>query len=351
MIRGLLSILIFVVLLSGCENPEPVYNRQFLAFGTVTNISIIGVSHQRAEQAADIIENDFKTMHNIWHAWNPGPLNRTNQLLEEGEIFSAPPSLLPLFKRAKELAIQSDHLFNPTIGKLLKVWGFQGLARRQCTLIPDKSTIETLVKANPTVEDISLEDFKMQSHNSAVQLDFGAIGKGFGIDLVVDHLKEIGIKNAIVNSGGDLRAIGSREDNPWRIAIRSPSGTGVIGFIESSDNSSIFTSGNYERNFSVDDKLYHHILDPRTGYPADKSVAVTVIHDSATTADAAATALFIAGPDEWPRIAAQMGVNSVLLVDNKGVLHMSPEMEKRVRLLNNKAEIRVQQIPDINTQD
>lgn len=339
--------LLFILLISGCERADPVYNRQFLTFGTMTNISIIGVSHKKAERAADIIEQDFQIMHDTWHAWDPGPLMRTNQLLTQSDYFAAPPSLFPLYQQAKKLAIASDNLFNPTIGKLLKAWGFQGSKHKKCSKIPSEDTIKTLVAANPEISDISTNDYYMYSRNPSVQLDFGAIGKGYGIDLAIQHLREIGIHNAIVNSGGDLRAIGSREGQPWRIAIRSPSGSGVIGFIESVDDSSIFTSGNYERNFISKGKLYHHIIDPRTGFPAEGSQAVTVIHDNATTADAASTALFIAGPDDWPRIAARMGIKSVLLIDKKGVFHMSPEMKKRVRLLDEDAQIQIRTIPEI----
>jgi len=336
---------LFIATLTGCEKADPVYNRQFLSFGTITNISIIGVSHHKASLAADILEEDFQTMHNTWHAWNPGPLKRTNDLLVSGESFSAPPSLIPLFNKAKALSNASNGLFNPTIGNLLQLWGFQGKKDGQCTKPPSEEKIKQLVSQNPSVNDIILNGISIQSKNPAVKLDFGAIGKGYGIDLAIQHLKEIGIENAIINAGGDMRAIGSRQGQPWRIAIRSPSGSGIIGFIESSDDSSIFTSGNYERNFTHKGNLYHHIIDPRTGYPAKHSVAVTVIHKNATTADAAATALFVAGPDDWPQIAANMGIEHVLLIDEAGLIQMTPKMSKRVHLLNPNAQIKIKNIP------
>jgi thiamine biosynthesis lipoprotein len=165
-----------------------------------------------------------------------------------------------------------------------------------------------------------------------VQLDFGAVGKGYGVDLAIDRLKSMGISNAIVNAGGDLRAIGSRAGNPWRIAIRDPDGGGIFALLSVTGDESVFTSGNYERNFTWEGKLYSHIIDPRTGYPAQGTASVTVIHSNATTADAAATALFVAGPKNWHRIAKQMGIKYVLLIDEQGVAYMNPAMRDRIKL-------------------
>jgi thiamine biosynthesis lipoprotein len=100
--------------------------------------------------------------------------------------------------------------------------------------------------------------------------------------------------------------------------------------VETDEDESVFTSGNYERFFEYQGTRYHHIIDPRDGYPAKDSVSVTVIHKNATTADAAATALFVAGPKLWQKIAAHMGVTQVMLIDDKLTFYMTPEMAKRI---------------------
>jgi thiamine biosynthesis lipoprotein len=334
------TLLIATLLLGSCERNQPVYNSRFLAFGTLTDISIVGVPRERAEAAVAALEEDFTIMHKAWHAWAPGPLTRTNMLLSEQVRFSVPPSVLPLLKISKQLSRQSDHLFNPAVGRLIKLWGFQHDSFDN-NHPPGREDLTDLLNANPTMDDIDIDGIHAQSRNPAIQLDFGAIGKGYGIDLAIEHLKEMGINNAIVNSGGDLRAIGSRSGHPWRIAIRSPSGSGTIGFLYISGDESVFTSGNYERNYLWKGKLYHHIIDPRTGYPAEGTRSVTVIHDSATVADAAATALFVAGPGDWHQIAQQMGVKYVLLIDANNIIHMNPAMQKRVHLMDKSLNIRL----------
>lgn len=330
---------LLILALMGCDNAPGVVQTRFLAFGTLVDLTIAGVSKQDAEKAAKILEQDFQQMHHAWHAWDPGPLGRINRLIREGERrFSAPPSIMPLIELGTRLSIQSDRLFNPAIGNLVNAWGFHS-SDPEGHRPPDPKQISELLKQNPQMTDLSLEGIELHSRNPSVKLDFGAFGKGYGIDLAIAHLRELGIENAIINAGGDLRAIGSKNGQPWRIGIRHPSGTGVLATLDIQGDESVFTSGDYERNFEWQGERYHHIIDPRTGHPAEGTRSITVIHHNAATADAAATALFIAGPGGWYKIAQQMGISQVLLVDDKGNLHMNPAMQKRLQFLESTGNI------------
>ena len=338
--RAWLPLLALALLAVGCRQERQVHNHRFLAFGTLLDLSISGVDREAAQRAARTLEQDFAFMHQAWHAWDPGPLGRVNRLLPTGEPFAAPPSVLPLIELGQKYAAQSDDLFNPAIGKLVQLWGFHNDAP-EGRPPPPAEVIEALVKAAPRMADLELDGIMLRGRNRSLQLDFGAFGKGYGIDLAIAHLREMGIENAIVNAGGDLRAIGDRAGNPWRIAIRRPDGQGVFAVIEVSGDESVFTSGDYERNFQYGGKNYHHIIDPRTGYPAEGAHSVTVLYSDAVTADAAATALFVAGPEGWQQMARNMGQRYVLLVDEAGTAHMTPLMAERVRFLDQAPEIRL----------
>ena len=109
---------------------------------------------------------------------------------------------------------------------------------------------------------------------------------------------------------------------------------GLVASIALKGDESIFTSGDYERFFQYEGKRYPHIIDPRTGYPANQATSVTVLHSNASIADAAATALFVAG-DDWPTIAAAMNIDRVMLIRPDGQIELSPLMEDRVRLIGN----------------
>jgi thiamine biosynthesis lipoprotein len=332
-----LAAALLVFLLAGCGGETPVYTTRFLAFGTLVDLSLVGVGRAEAERASELIEQDFSYMHRAWHAWEPGPLGRANRLIAERTAFAAPPSILPLIARSREFAEQSGDLFNPAIGHLVDLWGFH-TDSPECRPPPQRARIERLVAAGPTIGDLQVDGLKVRSDNPAVKLDFGAIGKGYGIDLAVEHLRDLGISNAMLNAGGDLRAIGDRSGQPWRVAIRSPSG-GVLGIIMMSGDESLFTSGDYNRNFIYEGRTYHHVIDPRTGYPAEGVRSVTVAHTDATTADAAATALFVAGPTGWHQVALRMGIRYVMLVDSEGTVHMNPAMAERVQFMDEDVEV------------
>ena len=338
--KTLLIMLTLVLLTAGCGNPNEVIHNRFLAFGTLVDLSIQGVSREEADRATRILEQDFKIMHHAWHAWDPGPLGRVNRLIPGGDFFTLPPSVRPLIELGTRLANQSGNRFNPAIGKLISLWGFHSDDPSGWTP-PTDEAIQALLAANPRMSDLEIEGIQMRSRNPAVNLDFGAFGKGYGIDLAIEHLRELGINNAILNAGGDLRAIGSRHGEPWRIAIRRPDQEGPFALLRIQGDESVFTSGDYERNFTYRGKRYHHIIDPRTGYPAEGARSVTVLHTDAATADAAATALFVAGPDEWFDVARSMGIRYVLLIDSKGTVHMNPAMAQRVELMNKQAATRI----------
>ncbi len=326
-----LSLLLIVTLgLTACSEPPPqVHKVKLFTLGTLVDVSVRHKDEATAQQAVDIVEVELAIINTQWHAWREGPLTRINRQLANGESVTIDVAAHAFLQQAQQLADSSDQLFNPAIGSLVELWGFHSDDRPQGAP-PTKDKIDAHLKQQPLMNDITLTATTVASHNPAVQLDFGAFGKGYAIDQAITRLKQIGIKNAIVNAGGDLRAIGTKGERPWRIGIRHPQAAGVIASIETNGDESIFTSGNYERFFDFDGKRYHHIIDPRSGNPATNTLSVTVIHKNAATADAAATALFIAGAEQWPQIAQQMGINEVMLIDDNLTIHMTPKMAARI---------------------
>lgn len=157
----------------------------------------------------------------------------------------------------------------------------------------------------------------------------------------MQYLKTSGIHNAVINAGGDLGVIGNHGDRPWKIGIRHPRKDEVVAWLEVKNNENVFTSGDYERFYIHNGKRYHHILDPATGYPARGTTSVTVIHNNAGEADAAATALFVAGPEKWVAIARSMGIHYVMLIDEHGKIYMSPKMAERIHLKEEDSDITV----------
>ncbi len=325
----LLVALIYVIistLLTACTDTPKDYQREFFAMGTLISVQLYDVPEAMAERTLNEIEADFQAMHRDWHAWEDGPLVHLNQALAAGESFAMPDVLAPLIPPAIALAEQSDHLFNPALGQLFALWGFQGNAR---DTLPAKTAIDAILQQQPRMTDLVLNGNIIASTNPAVQIDLGGFAKGWAVDLVIEKLRAAGIQNAIVNTGGDLRAIGSHGKRAWRIGIRHPEQPGAIAAVDIKDDEAVFTSGNYERYFEVDGIRYHHILDPRTGRPAEHTASMTVIHPNGASADAAATALFVAG-DDWPRIARQLAIADVLRIRSDGAIEATATMAARI---------------------
>ena len=343
MIKQLTVFFTAILFLTACsDSPPPVHKYSYFTFGTIIQVSITGVEKTLADEAAAELEEKFAQMHNSWHAWQPSPLRTLNQQLAKGETATVDAGLLPLLHQAKSLTKQADGTFNPALGNLLLVWGYQ--ADEQPSEPPAKDKIETYLQNIPDLSQLVIAGDQVSSTDKNIQFDLGGFAKGYGIDRAIEHLQTKGIDNAIVNAGGDLKVIGQRVDRAWRIGIRHPRETdSVIGLLDVLDGESVFTSGDYERFFIHDDKRYHHILDPRTGYPANDLTSVTIITENAALADAAATALFVAGLD-WETVAMRMGLDKVMLIDQQGQIYMTTAMQPRMQLVEKNQHIIVSKL-------
>lgn len=336
MIRIFLLLVSFTFILAcgGASDAERVQHGQFFAFGTTIELSLYGVNEQQFEAAMKKAQEDFEYLHFAWHPYESGPLARINGLLPTQEFFSYAPSVMPLIQLGIKYEKLSDGCFNPAMGKLIKLWGFDHPETLEGRKPPDQAAIDAVLKHMPSMADLQIKGMEMKSNNKDVQLDFGGVAKGLGVDRVIEELQKIGVRNVIVNAGGDLRAIGSKGGKPWSIGIRHPRHNGVIASIDVKGDESVFTSGDYERYFEYQGKRYDHILSPFTGYPASDFQSVTVVTNNASLADAAATALSVAGKKDWQRIAKRMGVDQVMLVDQNSKVYLTSKLQKRVQLVN-----------------
>ena len=334
----LIFTLLFLLLISACElsggSTDHVHHSQFFAFGTVVEVTQFDSDDERVKRVEDKVKEDFDYMHKAWHPYEPGPLARINSFLPLEVSFSIAPSVLPLIQRGTELADLSEGYFNPAMGGLLQLWGFDRSEDLDKAVPPAAEKIKAFVDDMPTMKDVALNGLDLVGHNKNLFLDFGGFAKGYGVNRAIEEVRKLGIENVIINAGGDLRAIGSKGGKPWVIGIRHPRNNGVIASIDIIGDESVFTSGDYERFFEFEGKRYHHILNPKTGYPGEDFQSVTIVHKNAALADAAATALFVAGKKDWQRIAKKMGVAQVMLIDQQGMVIITPELKARIKLHN-----------------
>jgi len=335
-------VLALLLLLTACTPtppPDNTHSQQFYVFGTLVGITLWDVPEPKATEAIQAVIQRLQTLHNDWHAWEPSTVTALNQAIAEGQPFTLPkPELMPLLVKAQQYSQQSNGLFNPAIGKLIALWGFHQDEPPSGEL-PSTEHIAALLAEQPDMSALSWEELTVRSRNPAVQLDFGAFAKGYAVDQALDILKQQGIHNAIVNAGGNLKAMGSKGDVPWLVGIRNPSGEGVLAAIQTQGEESIITSGDYQRYREYQGQRYSHILDPRTGQPAQGFSSVTVIHSEGALADAAATAISVAGLEEWSNIAQQMGVDQVMLVETDGKITVTQTLATRIEFQRKQKDI------------
>jgi len=323
---------LLLALPAACSRAKPeVYKTQLMTLGTIVDISLWDVDETRAQQAVKAVEDVLNELHVRWHAWEPGMLTDLNRRLAAGETVALDPEDAASLRQVQELAHNSDELFNPAIGRLIGLWGFHS-DDPPLGPPPDPGEIHRLVEAHPTMDDLVFDGDRVRSTNPVLQLDMGGSHKGYAVDKAIGALRALGIQNAIVNAGGGLHAIGAHGDRPWRVGIRHPARPGVIASLQLRGDESVHTAGNYERFFDYQGRRYHHILDPRSGYPAEGILSVTVVYPDGTVADAADDALFVAGLQGWRGIARRMGITQVMVIDADMNVHMTPQMAERVHM-------------------
>jgi thiamine biosynthesis lipoprotein len=329
-----LAVLLLALLLAACGQPAPVAQESYV-FGTRVEVLVWGARGVAAQNAADEVLREFDRLHRTYHAWQPSELTALNDAIAAGRPHAVSAELAELIIAAQALTVQSEHLFDPGIGRLVALWGFHGDEFKPA--LPDAVALAALVAAKPSITDLTVSGRTVSSKNPAVALDFGGYLKGVALDRAAAILKTRGIQNALINIGGNVLALGKKGDQPWRVGIQHPrsaeAGGAPLATLELHDGEALGTSGDYQRYFEVDGRRYSHLIDPRTGMPATATQALTVLIPPATAAgiesDVLSKPLFVAG-DNWLALAQKIGVTQVLRVDAAGKIAVTAALRQRL---------------------
>jgi len=344
-------LLLAALLLSACGK-EPLYQEQGYVFGTLVEVSVYGEDDAKAKQAVAAVMQEFQRLHNLLHAWKPSPLSEMNTAFSQGKAETVSPEVEAMLRDATQLSEQSGGLFNPAIGGLVKLWGFH--ADEFKPAMPDEKQLAALVAAQPQMRDISFSTASVhgqqlitaRSSNRAVQVDLGGYAKGYALDRAALLLKQQGVRNALINIGGNVLALGTHGSRSWRVGIQHPRKPGPLATLELHDGEAIGTSGDYQRYFELNGKRYCHLIDPRTGQPVQGVEAVTVMTHGARAgvlSDATSKPLFVAGPAGWLAAAHSMRLDDALLIDSAGTVYLTAAMQKRLEFTDKNIRIKIAQ--------
>ena len=233
------------------------------------------------------------------------------KLNSEGALSDA--GIASVLLTCKEVSENCDGVFDVTVGEVSKLWSIGEDNQR----VPEKSEIENALKA-VGYENIAVEGNDI-TLNSDCSIDLGAVGKGMACDMAKNYLEASDVKGAVISVGGSILAWGdyNKAGEPWRVAVKHPRNENEYIGVIVLDEGFVSTSGDYERYFESDGKRYHHILDAKTGYPADSGlISVSVVCDSGILSDALSTACFILGEEKSISLLEKYGASAVFVYDN-----------------------------------
>lgn len=281
-------------LFAGCAaKTEPVSKTEFM-LDTVCYITLYD------KNDPSIIEDAFKLgkeYENLFSATVEGSdIYRINEA--DGETVEVSEDTIELIKTSIKYGDLTNGAFDITIYPISKMWDFTG----ENPSVPDEADIKEALK-HVNYKNISIDEEKntVTLLDSEAMIDPGAIGKGYIADKMKEYIVSKGVKSAIINLGGNVLTIGeSTEKRPFKIGIRKPFAdeSEMATAVEANDKS-VVSSGSYERYFIENGRLYYHILDPKTGYPADGGLSgITIISDKSVDGDALSTSCFILGYDK-----------------------------------------------------
>lgn len=318
--------------LAGCGR-EPDRVEQLHVFGSLAELKLRDAPPAQAQAALAEISAMLNQREREWHAWQDSDLTRINAAFARGEPAEAPDSVIALLRRSQELSAATDGLFDPAIGGLIAAWGFHTSSFPVMSPVPTDATLQAWREQRPRITEVRIDGNRLSAPNPRTQLDFDAVAEGAAAVEVLATLRRHGLAHALVNLAGDVVALVPPGQAPWQVSLRDPFG-GVLGGVPLGDGEALFTSGNYNKFRNSDAGARQpHILDPRTARPARGAAAVVVLHADPVLADAAASALFVAGPSGFEHIARRMGLGCAMMVTDENEILVTVAMSARLQLL------------------
>ena len=336
-LAGITAILAAAVL-TACGGSKPEEDdtvqstQEIFAMDTYMTVTAYG---DQAQEAVDEAEKEIQRLDKLLSTGNEESeiaqlnQNKSATLSEDAGY---------LVERALELNKETDGAFDIAIYPVMEAWGFP----TQNYQVPTADTLESLLKLADVSQIIYDENSrKISFGREGMKIDLGGIAKGYTSSRIMDIYKENNISSGLVNLGGNVQALGTKPDgSKWRVAVQSPDDTEDYLGILSVEDKAVITSGGYERYFEQDGKTYHHIIDPKTGYPAENGLtSVTVVSEDGTLADGLSTSLFIMGKDKaiefW---RAHSDEFDIIMLTDEGKLYVtegiqddfSTEMEMKI---------------------
>ncbi|UQA61584.1 FAD:protein FMN transferase [Polyangium aurulentum] len=278
--------------------------------------------------------DEIRRLERLMTTWrDDSEISRINQAAGKAAV-AVGPETFEVIKRSISVAAQSDGVFDISFESMRDLWRFD---ENKVEEVPSREAID---KARELIDyrKIKLDDAarSVRLDKPGMRISLGGIAKGYGVDAASRVLLGEGLTSFFIQAGGDLYVRGKKPDgSPYRVGARDPRGQGPSDFFALIDvtDHAFSTAGDYERSFVKDGKRWHHIIDPRTGYPARASRSVTVWAKDAFTADGIDDAIFILGPEKGLPLCEAIEDCGAVVVDAKNKVWVSKRLEGKIQIL------------------
>lgn len=312
-----------ILLLSGCSGLPRERSQTYTdtLFDTVISVQIFDSVDEDVLKGCEKLCKKYDSMFS--NKIEDSEISRINSA--GGNPVEVSKETIKLIKKGIYYSEMSDGAFDITIAPVSSLWDFKA----ETPSVPSPEAIAEAV-SHVNYENIIIRDNTVKLADPQAGIDLGAIAKGYIADRIKDYLEEEGVRHAMINLGGNVLAMGSKLDgSDYNIGIQKPfDETGEpITSVKISDKS-VVTSGIYQRYFKADGNIYHHILDPNTGYPCENNLySVTILTDSSLTADALSTTCFLLGYDRGMKLINQLDNVDAVFITNDNQIHYSKNFQ------------------------
>jgi FAD:protein FMN transferase len=314
------------------------YQLERPCMGTRCTIAALHEDRAVVEQAVGRALAEIARLDALLTTWtDSSEVSRINAAAGSGEDIPVSPETFEVLDRSKWIARESEGAFDITIGAFKGLWKFDEDNDGSVPRRADVLARLPLVDHESLVLDPSRRTARLARRGQSITL--GGIAKGLIVDRAVARLRESGLGDFLVQAGGDMYAAGRHGDRPWRVGIQDPrAGGGQNRSTDTSfallslENSAFNTSGDYERFVIHRGQRYHHIIDPRTGYPVTHTRSVTVLAPTSFLADTLDTAVFVLGAEKGMKLIESVPGVEAVIVDAKNELHVSPGLQGRLQI-------------------
>jgi len=319
LIVGAAGLLLVLYLLPAADEAVPV-TRYHLAMDTLVKIDLF-VDEAGSERFFELAITEIDRIDSLMSHYSPhSEVSEVNERAAQAPVAIAV-DLSRVLERSIFFSRRTQGAFDVTLGALTDLWNFP-----EARVVPAKSAIDSALAVSG-YQHLHLEDGRIHFAVDGLRLDLSASAKGYAVDRAIEILEAAGVPAGVIEAGGDLRYWGSKPDGrPWRFGVQNPRFDDLPGadrFIPVADIglAAVATSGDYERFFEFEGKRYHHVLDPRSGFPAGRSISATVWAERAMDADILATAAFVMGPEAGLELVKSLPNTEILLFyENEGQL-------------------------------